>query len=88
MIAACPIVTSSPIVVGCVPFMTCTMVPSCTLLRRPIRIQCTSPRMTTFIQTLLASPISTSPMTWAESSTNAVGWTRGVMPLYERSIEE
>ena len=41
--------------------------------------RCTSPRMTTFIQTLLSWPISTSPMTCALSSTNAVGWTVGVM---------
>ena len=80
-IAPCPIVTSSPIVVGCVPRMTCTIVPSWMLLRRPMRIRCTSPRITTFIQTLLASPISTSPMTCALSSTYAVGCTAGRRPL-------
>ena len=66
--AACPIVTSSPMVVAWVSFMTCTTVPSWTFDRRPMRMRCTSPRMTTAIQTLLSSPISTSPMTWALSS--------------------
>ena len=48
-----PIVTSSPIVVGCEPFMTCTMTPSCRFERRPTRMVCTSPRRTAHIQTLL-----------------------------------
>ena len=43
------------------------------LVRRPIVIQWTSPRITAHIQTLLSSPISTSPMTWALVSTKAVG---------------
>ena len=55
-------------------------------MRRPMRIRCTSPRMTTDIQTLLSSPISTSPMTCALSSMKAVGWTRGSTPRYGRSI--
>jgi hypothetical protein len=66
--AACPIVTSSPTVVACVSFITWMIVPSCTLDRRPIRIRWTSPRMTTAIQTLLSSAISTSPITCALSS--------------------
>ena len=37
--AACPIVTSSPIVVACVSFMTCTTVPSWTFDRLPMRIR-------------------------------------------------
>ena len=60
--------------------MTWTTVPSWMFVRRPIRIQFTSPRMTTHIQTLLSSPISTSPMTCALSSMKAVGWTRGRTP--------
>jgi hypothetical protein len=38
------------------------------LLREPIRMAFTSPRTTAFIQMLLSSPITTSPMTWALSS--------------------
>jgi len=67
-IAPCPIVTLSPIVVGCVPVMTWTIVPSWTFERRPMRIQCTSPRSTAHIHTLLSSPISTLPITCALSS--------------------
>ena len=51
-IAACPMVTSSPMVVGWVPDWTWTTVPSWTLVLAPIRMAFTSPRMTTFIQTL------------------------------------
>ena len=36
--AAWPTVTSSPMRVGCVPRMTCTIVPSWIFVRRPIRI--------------------------------------------------
>src|SRR5580765_5327118 len=68
--------------------MTCTTVPSCTLLRLPILIQFTSPRMTTHIQTLLSSPISTSPITWAESSMNTLEGTRGMRPRCGRIIDE
>ena len=56
-IAACPIVTSSPIVVGCVP---CHDVHDRAVLHvaaAPIRIQCTSPRTTAFIQTLLSADL-------------------------------
>src|SRR5689334_5318525 len=78
-------VTSSPIVVGCVPFITCTIVPSWIFVRFPTRIRCTSPRRTAHIQTLLSSPTSTSPMTCADSSMKAEGWTRGTVPRYGRS---
>ena len=61
--AAWPIVTLSPMLVGCVPVIAWTIVPSWMLVRLPTLIQCTSPRMTAHIQTLLSSPISTSPMT-------------------------
>ena len=44
------------------------------------QVTCTSPRITAHIQTLLSSPISTSPMTWALTSTNALGSTRGEVP--------
>ena len=50
--------------------------PSWMFVRRPMRMRFTSPRMTTFIQTLLSAPISTSPMTCADSSTKADGSTR------------
>ena len=40
---------------------------------RPMRIWLTSPRMTTFIHTEDSAPMTTSPMTWALSSTYAVG---------------
>src|SRR5262245_39053157 len=56
--------------------------------RRPTRIECTSPRTTTFIHTPLSSAISTSPTTCALSSMNAVGWTRGLTPRYGRSTGE
>src|SRR5438552_272457 len=52
-----------------------------------MRIAFTSPRTTTAIHTLLSSPISTSPMTCALSSMNAVGWTRGRTPRYGRSTD-
>ena len=87
MTAAWPIVTLSPIVVSCVPVMACTTAPSWTFVRRPTRITFTSPRTTAHIQTLLSSPISTSPMICALSSMNAVGWTRGAVPRYGRSIQ-
>ena len=74
------IVTSSPIEVGWVSFITWTTVPSCTLLRAPMRIQWTSPRTTAFIQIDEASPISTSPITCALASMNTLSWTRGEVP--------
>ena len=63
------------------------MVPSWMLERRPIRIQFTSPRMTTHIQTLLSSPISTSPITCALSSTKALGWMRGRALVMGESLD-
>src|SRR5262245_11488369 len=87
MTAAWPIVTLSPIVVSCVPVIACTTAPSWTFVRRPTRITFTSPRTTAHIHTLLSSPISTSPMICALSSMNAVGWTRGAVPRYGRSIQ-
>src|SRR5258707_13419336 len=88
MMDAWPIVTLSPIVVGCVPVIAWTTVPSWMFDRLPIRIRCTSPRITVHIQTPLSSPISTSPITCALSSTKAVGWTRGIVPRYGRSTDE
>jgi hypothetical protein len=67
-------------VVGCVPVIAWTIVPSWMLVLLPTLIQWTSPRITAHIQTLLSSPISTSPMTWALASTKAVEWTRGDVP--------
>src|SRR3954469_20064348 len=74
--------------VGCVPVIACTIDPSWMFDRRPTRIQWTSPRSTAHIQTLLSSPISTSPMTCALSSMKAVGWARGDVPRYERSTSD
>src|SRR6476661_4558462 len=73
-------------VVGWVSRMTWTIVPSWMLVRRPIRMACTSPRTTTFIQTLLSWPMATSPMTCADASTNALSWTTGSRPWCARSI--
>jgi len=42
---------------------------SCTLVLGPMRMALTSPRTTAFIQTLACSPSTTSPMSWAETST-------------------
>src|SRR5215203_2908403 len=79
-------VTSLPIKVGCVPFITCTTVGSWMLLRVPILIRWTSPRTTAFIQTDDSAPISTSPITCALSSTYALECTLGATPLYCRSM--
>ena len=79
--AECPTVTSSPMVVGCVSRITCTIVRSWMLLRRPMRMRWTSPRMTTFIHTDDSAPRCTSPITWADASTNAVVSTVGRVPL-------
>ena len=79
--AECPTVTSSPMVVGCVSRITCTIVRSWMFDRRPMRMRCTSPRMTTFIHTDDSAPMCTSPITCADWSTNAVASTVGVVPL-------
>ena len=42
---------------------------SCMLEFAPMRMECTSPRTTAFIQTLAFSPSTTSPMICADSST-------------------
>ena len=68
-------------VVGCVSRITCTIVRSWMLLRRPMRMRCTSPRITAFIHTEDSAPMWTSPITWADASTNAVASTVGVVPL-------
>ena len=52
-----------------------TTQPPWMFVRAPTRMRLTSPRMTTFIGILRSSPISTSPMRCALSSTNAVGAT-------------
>ena len=49
-------------------------------------MQFTSPRTTTFIQTLLSAPITTSPITCADSSTYADGSTVGTTLRYGRSM--
>src|SRR5262245_31929161 len=54
------------------------------LVPRPTRMIPTSPRSTDVNQTLASSPISTLPMTWAESSTKADGCSVGRTPRYGR----
>src|SRR5581483_3097917 len=83
--AAWPIVTASPMCVSCVPSIAWTTAPSWMFDRRPIRMMFTSPRTTAHIHTLLSSPTSTSPMTCALVSMNAVGAIRGLTPRYGRS---
>jgi len=75
MIALWPMVTSLPMRVANPPSLACgpswltwTMVPSWRLVRAPMRMKFTSPRMTVAGQTELSSPISTSPMTVAAGS--------------------
>src|SRR4030095_3695942 len=52
-----------------------------------MRMLCTSPRMTAFIQTLAWSPSSTSPITWADSSTYTRAPSFGMTPLNGRIID-
>src|SRR5215831_4626842 len=61
-----------------------TTVPSWMFVPRPTRMIPTSPRSTDVNQTLDSSPISTSPMTRADSSTKADGCSVGTMPRYGR----
>ena len=82
---ACPSVTWSPISTGSVR-LTWITVPSWMLVWCPMRIRLTSARMTHWNHTLECAPSSTSPMTWALSSTNAVSWMRGVLSWNARSI--
>src|SRR6476469_1995113 len=79
-------VTLLPITVGFVWRITCTSVRSWMLVRSPTRMEFTSPRTTTFIQTLLSAPRWTSPITWALASTKAVGSTVGRTDRYGRNI--
>jgi len=51
--------------VGCDSSVTCTMVPSWTLLRGPTVMAWSSPRSTQPNHTLASAPISTSPITAA-----------------------
>ena len=46
-----------------------------------MRMEWTSPRTTAFIQTLAWSPSSTSPITWADTSTYTRSPSFGQMPL-------
>src|SRR5579884_4264021 len=56
------------------------------LVRLPMRIELTSPRMTALNHTLDSAPITTSPITTAVSSINALSAMVGVMPWNERII--
>ena len=76
-----PTVTWSATTVGCCSLKTWTTQLSWMLLYGPMRMEWTSPRMTAFIHTLAWSPSSTSPMTWAETSTNTRSPSLGQMPL-------
>ena len=78
--AAWPMVTSSPMSVGSPPPVTWMTVPSCTLVRAPMRMTFTSPRTTTLNQMPLSGPISVSPITVAFGATKAVSAIVGVMP--------
>src|SRR5688572_2294059 len=80
--AAWPTVTNSSSMVGVPRRLTWTMVPSWILVPRPTRMKFTSPRSTAVNQTLVSSASSTSPITWAEASTKAVGCSLGRIPRY------
>src|SRR5699024_12246894 len=60
--ALCPIASSLPISVGPLCFITWMQVLSCTLLRSPISIHFTSPRVVVLNHTLLCLPWVTSPI--------------------------
>src|SRR5437867_2396985 len=68
-VTECPTVTYSPTNTPYCCFIPWSMLQSCTLECAPIRMECTSPRSTAFIQMLAFSPRTTSPMTCADSST-------------------
>ena len=75
-IAPWPMVTSDPMTVAKPPglpygpsWVTWMMVPSCTLVRAPMRTKLTSPRITVPGQIDTSSPSTTSPMTVAAAST-------------------
>jgi len=54
---------------------------SWTFVRAPILIRFTSPRTTLVMKTLASSPSATSPITWADGSTQARGPSVGRIPL-------
>src|SRR5690606_33262095 len=60
---------------------------SCRFVRRPIRIRFTSPRTTTFIQTLLSAPMTTSPMICADGSMYASPAMSGEVSLKRLIID-
>ena len=68
-----PMVTISPTWTGYIFRMPWRTAQSCILLRGPMRMAFTSPRTTVFIQMLLYSPNTTSPMTCAEGSMKQLG---------------
>src|SRR6185295_9938525 len=81
-----PTVTWSATTVGCFSLKTWTTQLSWMFEWGPMRMECTSPRTTAFIQTLAWSPSSTSPMTCAETSTNTRSPSFGQIPLKGRII--
>ena len=84
-VTLCPTVTSSPMVSGKPSglygpaWVMCSTLPSWMLERAPMRMRCMSPRITVSGHTELSAPISTSPMTTAESSTNTRSPSVGVL---------
>ena len=80
MIEPWPMVTSSPICVASPPELTCTMVPSCRLVRAPMRMMFMSPRTRQLNQTPLSAPITTSPITAALGAMKASGAMVGTTP--------
>src|ERR1700722_10495006 len=58
------------------------------LVRAPMRIQFTSPRITTPGQTLESTPIETSPITTAATSIYALPAICGAPPPYFRIIDD
>ena len=83
-IAACPIVTSSPIAVEKRSRVTWMTVRSWMLVRAPIRICSTSPRITQPNQTLDCGPIHTSPITLAVGASQTSAAISGRRPRYGR----
>ena len=68
-VTECPTVTWSASTVGWVACMTWMTQLSWMLVPGPMTMEFTSPRTTAFIQMLAWAPSSTSPITWAETST-------------------
>src|SRR5581483_681716 len=66
--------------------VTCSVQLSWMFVRAPMRMECTSPRITVPYQTEQSSPSTTSPMTAAFSAMNTRLPRRGSFPSYARTI--